>query len=164
MSNIGLKMAFEAAGIAVRETPVGDRYVLQEMLQRGALLGGEQSGHIILREFASTGDGVLSALQLMAVMKKTGRTLAELSGQMKRYPQVLINVPVKSKEGWESNPTITGSKRVVEEKLAGRGRLLLRPSGTEPLIRVMAEGPDETELRRLLTGLTAVISAEQGAS
>ena len=162
MSNLGLKKAFQQAGIEVSETKVGDRYVLERMLAEGALLGGEQSGHIILRDAATTGDGTLTALRLLSVVKKTGKTLAQLAGQMVQYPQVLVNVPVKTKEGWETNPAIQTAAREVEKALEGSGRLLLRPSGTEALIRVMAEGPDQTVLEELAAGLAEVIRREQG--
>ncbi|MEL7624171.1 MAG: phosphoglucosamine mutase [Clostridiales bacterium] len=162
MSNLGLKQAFNRAGINVLETPVGDRFVLQEMLAKGALLGGEQSGHIILTNAATTGDGILSALVLLEVMKETGKSLAELAGQMERFPQVIVNVPVETKEGWETNPAIAAARKEAEEILAGRGRLLVRPSGTEAKIRVMAEGPEKEELEELAQKLAAVISREQG--
>ncbi len=162
MSNLGLKKAFEQAGITVSETKVGDRYVLERMLEEDALLGGEQSGHVILRDAATTGDGVLTALRLLAAVKKTGKTLAQLAAQMEQYPQVLVNVPVACKQGWDTNPAIREAVRQAEEALAGSGRLLLRPSGTEQLIRVMAEGPDQTILERLAEELAQVIRREQG--
>jgi phosphoglucosamine mutase len=162
MSNLGLKKAFNQAGIQVTETPVGDRFVLQRMLADGALLGGEQSGHIILTKAATTGDGILSALTLLSVMKRTGKTLAELAGQMERFPQVMVSVPVETKEGWDTNPAIAAAQREAENILAGRGRLLVRPSGTEAKIRVMAEGPEKGELEQLAQRLAAVISREQG--
>jgi phosphoglucosamine mutase len=161
MSNIGMRMAFEEAGIDVLETQVGDRYVLQEMLDKGALLGGEQSGHIILLKESTTGDGILSALKLLAVIKDTGRSLEELAGQMRRYPQVLVNAIVGTKEGWDRDPVILKGIREVEDALAGRGRLLVRPSGTEPKIRVMAEGPDPGELQGYAEKLAEVIRARQ---
>lgn len=164
MSNIGLKQACEQAGIGVLETQVGDRFVLQEMLDKGAYLGGEQSGHIILLNDSTTGDGILSALKLLAVMKETGKTLEELAGQMKRYPQVIANAAVDTKDGWDENPVILKEIRKVEDALKGQGRLLVRPSGTEAKIRVMAEGPDEDGLRKLADDLAEVIRAQQARS
>ncbi|MCL1805129.1 MAG: phosphoglucosamine mutase [Clostridiales bacterium] len=162
MSNIGMKQACARAGIEVLETQVGDRYVLQEMLDKGACLGGEQSGHIIFLRDSTTGDGILSALKLLAVMKETGSSLEELAGQMERFPQVLVNVAVKTKEGWDENPAILAEIKRAEEALAGSGRLLVRPSGTEAKIRVMAEGPDEGSLQALAEALAAVIREQQG--
>ena len=161
MSNLGLRIAFTQAGIATLETQVGDRFVLQEMREKNAVIGGEQSGHIILLEHSTTGDGILSALHLLSVMKQTGKTLAELAGQMERLPQVLVNTVVDTKEGWDTDPLIQKEIQKVENLLADRGRLLVRPSGTEPLIRVMAEGADDRELRALAEGLAAVIHARQ---
>jgi phosphoglucosamine mutase len=158
MSNLGLKKAFEAAGIKVVETKVGDRFVLEKMLEIGAWLGGEQSGHIILTRDATTGDGLMTALHLLLVMQKTGQSLADLAGQMTRYPQVLINVPVKSKEGWQTNPDIVAGCEAVNKALDGKGRLLVRPSGTEPLLRVMVEGPDKDEIQGLAQELAQIIS------
>jgi phosphoglucosamine mutase len=162
MSNIGLKKAFAAYGIEVLETQVGDRFVLQEMLDSGALLGGEQSGHIILLKTSTTGDGILSALHLLAVIKETGEPLEALAARMERFPQVLVNTAVATKEGWDSNPVISAAIREVEAALEGRGRLLVRPSGTEQKIRVMAEGPDADELQAMADRLAAVIKEQQG--
>ena len=164
MSNLGLKRAFSQAGIQVSETKVGDRFVLERMMEENALLGGEQSGHIILRDAATTGDGILTALRLLRVIKKTGKTLAELAAQMEKLPQVLVNVPVATKEGWETNAAIQAAARQAEAELAGAGRLLLRPSGTEELLRVMVEGPDQKALERLAENLAQVIRREQGRS
>ena len=161
MSNLGLKEAFAEAGIDVLETQVGDRFVLQEMLETGAVLGGEQSGHIILLDASVTGDGILTALQLLSVMKETGKPLAELASQMERFPQVLVNTPVGTKEGWDADPVIAEAIREAEDVLAGRGRLLVRPSGTEQLIRVMAEGPDAAVLQDLAEKLAAIIRDRQ---
>ena len=161
MSNIGLKQACAKAGIEVLETQVGDRFVLQEMLDKESYLGGEQSGHIILLRHSTTGDGILSALKLLAAMKETGKTLEELAGQMKRYPQIIVNATVETKEGWDGDPVILKEIKRVEDALNGTGRLLVRPSGTEPMIRVMAEGPDSDELRVLAEGLAAVIRDRQ---
>jgi len=162
MSNLGLKKAFEEKGVKVWETKVGDRYVLEKMMEVGAWIGGEQSGHIILSRDSTTGDGLLTALHLLLVIQKTGKSLVELAAQMKRYPQVLINVPVRSKEGWQDYPEIKAGCQYVEETLAGRGRLVVRPSGTEQLLRVMVEGPDQEELEKLARQLADTIKQTIG--
>ena len=138
MSNLGLEKAMQAAGIQLLRTKVGDRYVLAKMQEVGACLGGEQSGHIILADYATTGDGLLTALQLVQIVAESGRSLADLASAMQPYPQVLRNVRTKDK-------SIVGDRQVqqvmaqAEQDMQGKGRLLVRPSGTEPLIRVMAE-------------------------
>ncbi|MCL1848276.1 MAG: phosphoglucosamine mutase [Clostridiales bacterium] len=161
MSNLGFKQALARAGIEYLETQVGDRFVLQEMLAKGAVIGGEQSGHIILLGDSTTGDGILSALHLLSVMKRTGKPLAELAGQMERFPQVLVNAVVDTKDGWDTNPHIAEAIRQAEGALSGRGRLLVRPSGTEPKIRVTVEGPDQDELQTLADSLADLIRRQQ---
>ncbi len=162
MSNLGLRKAFQAAGVRVHETRVGDRYVFEKMVETKSWLGGEQSGHIILTRHGTTGDGILTALHLLYVIQQTGKTLEALASQMVRYPQVLINVPVRSKEGWQDNARIREGCEAVEAALAGYGRLLLRPSGTEPLLRVMVEGPELPELEILACQLAELIRQELG--
>jgi phosphoglucosamine mutase len=141
MSNLGFRMAMDDAGISVVETPVGDRYVLEAMLAGGHTLGGEQSGHIILADYATTGDGVLTALHLLAVLARRGVSLAEAAKVMTRYPQVLINVPA-DKERAATSPELAAAVTAAEASLGGSGRILVRPSGTEPIIRVMVEAVD----------------------
>lgn len=160
MSNLGLHLALKKAGIKILETKVGDRYVLEKMLETGAALGGEQSGHIIFSEYNTTGDGIATALQLLKVMAETGKPLSELAAQMVRLPQVLVNVRVKDKTGWDANPALKSAMDQAEKSLAGQGRILVRPSGTEPLIRVMGEGPDEKELKALVQHIAGVVEAE----
>jgi len=162
MSNLGLQLAAKELGIKTVETKVGDRYVLEAMLKGDYSLGGEQSGHIIYRRFATTGDGILSALQLMQVMFQSRRSLAELATVMERLPQVLYNVVVATKDGWESNKIIADKISQVEAQLKGLGRVLVRPSGTEQLIRVMLEGPDENKLKELAEDIVKVIKEQQG--
>ncbi len=163
MSNLGLHQALKKAGGKVIVTPVGDRYVLEAMLANGYGLGGEQSGHIIFSEHSTTGDGVLTALQLIAAKVRSGKMLSELAALMTRFPQVLVNVRVKSKEGWQENPAIAAAIAAAAETLGENGRVLVRPSGTEPLIRVMAEGPSQAELEMLVERVAAVISRELGS-
>lgn len=148
MSNIGFFKAAEKLGIGTRKTKVGDRYVMESMREGSFNLGGEQSGHIIFLDYNTTGDGMLTAVQLLRVVKEKGQTLSGLAEQMTKYPQLLINVRVKEKEGWEQNDAIQSAIRSVEEALGDNGRVLVRPSGTEALIRVMAEGPDEGLLKK----------------
>lgn len=162
MSNLGLKLALERAGITVLETKVGDRFVLEKMQECGAVLGGEQSGHIIFLRHNTTGDGILTALKIIEVIKNTGLPLSQLANQMENFPQVLLNVRVKNKEGWEENERIHSRIKHGEEVLAQRGRLFVRASGTEPLIRVMAEGPDKGELESLTAAVAEVIREELG--
>lgn len=145
MANIGFHRAMTAAGIAVRTTAVGDRYVLEDMNAGGYSLGGEQSGHLILAEHATTGDGLLTALHLMAMVAETGRPLAELAAVVERFPQVLINVRVSDKAAVAASSDVQAAVAQAEAELGDSGRVLLRPSGTEPLIRVMVEaGTDES--------------------
>lgn len=148
MSNIGFFKAAEKLGIDTRKTKVGDRYVMESMREGSFNLGGEQSGHIIFLDYNTTGDGMLTAVQLLRVVKEKGQTLSGLAEQMTKYPQLLVNVRVKEKEGWEQNNVIQSAIRSVEEALGNDGRVLVRPSGTEALIRVMAEGPDEDLLKK----------------
>ena len=155
MSNLGLKVAMEEHRIALVLTGVGDRYVLEAMREGGYNLGGEQSGHVVMSDFATTGDGVLTALHLMAEVA-TGRSMAELAGQVTRFPQVLINVPGVDKLGLDTNKAIQAAVAAFKRDLGDRGRVLLRVSGTEPLVRVMVEADTEqraTEVAEELAGL-----------
>jgi phosphoglucosamine mutase len=145
MSNIGLGIAFQELGIDSVMAPVGDRYVLEEMQSRGALIGGEDSGHLIFMQHHTTGDGIITALQLAAVMQKDGKPLSELAAIMKVYPQVLINIDTKSRPEIADVPEIMQAIRNVEAKLGDRGRVLVRYSGTQNLCRVMVEGPTQEE-------------------
>lgn len=161
-SNLGLLQAFRRHGAEVILTANGDRYVLETLREQGLVLGGEQSGHIIFLEKNTTGDGILTAVQLIGVVAKTGQKLSRLAEELERYPQVLVNVRVANKTGWEERPRIRQAVETAEGKLAETGRLLVRASGTEPLIRVMAEGPDEAELQALVTEVAKVIADELG--
>lgn len=143
MSNIGLHLALKQAGITVYQTQVGDRYVLEKMIETGCNLGGEQSGHIIFLDHNTTGDGLVTALQLLQVMADTGKTLSQLAAQMEIFPQILLNARIKNKDRVMSNPTFLKAIEEIEGKLKGEGRVLVRPSGTEPLVRVMVEGPKD---------------------
>ena len=160
MANLGFKVAMESAGIVVAETAVGDRYVLEEMRASGYVLGGEQSGHVVMSEFATTGDGVLTALHLLARMKQTGSSLAELAATVEKYPQVLVNVGGVDKTALDSNTAVRAALLQAEAELAGRGRVLLRPSGTEPVIRVMVEAATSEDAERLAGAIAAVVSSE----
>lgn len=150
MSNIGLEIALGRESIDLARTPVGDRYVSDEMRKTGAVVGGEKSGHIILSKYTTTGDGMVTALQILSVMIATGKKLSELAEEMEEFPQLLINVKVARRDGWDRESSILSAICDVEDKLKGRGRVVVRPSGTEKLIRVMAEGPDQTELEELV--------------
>jgi phosphoglucosamine mutase len=147
MSNIGLELALGQHGIRLIRTPVGDKYVMEEMLQGGYVLGGEQSGHVILTEHLPTGDGVATALAVMRVMAETGRELADLASELVTYPQTLVNVRVRDKRAVESVPEIQAAMARVTAALDGRGRVLVRYSGTEPLLRIMIEGPDQASVQ-----------------
>jgi phosphoglucosamine mutase len=159
MSNLGLREAFRNAGIEAPETKVGDRYILEEMRRSQAVLGGEQSGHIIFLDRTTTGDGLLTALELLKVVRESGQPLSKLAGQMTRFPQVLINIQVPNKQALHGHPVIAEAVCMAEQKLAGRGRILVRPSGTEPLVRVMGEGPQEDELMNVVSELSEVVKA-----
>lgn len=160
MANMGFKLAMESAGIIVVETAVGDRYVLEEMGSGGFVLGGEQSGHIVLSEFATTGDGVLTALQVLAQMARTDRSLGELAAAVEKLPQVLVNVAGVDKSAIAVNAGVRQALDEAERHLAGRGRVLLRPSGTEPVVRVMVEAPTHDDAERLAGAIAAVVSDE----
>ena len=148
MSNIGLEIALREAGIDLVRCAVGDKYVMEEMLKRGLSLGGEQSGHVIFSEYLFTGDGLATSLNVLRTMAATGRELADLASELTTYPQVLLNVRVERKVDLKTIPEVAAVMSAVESRLAGHGRLLVRYSGTEPLLRVMLEGRDEAEIRR----------------
>jgi phosphoglucosamine mutase len=147
MSNIGLELALRESGIDLVRCPVGDKYVMEEMLKREISIGGEQSGHVIFSEHLFTGDGIATALNVLRVMADTGRDLADLASQLVTYPQVLVNVRVREKKELRGVPEIAAALDRVEQRLAGNGRLLVRYSGTEPLLRVMIEGRDQQEIQ-----------------
>ncbi|KGX89926.1 phosphoglucosamine mutase [Pontibacillus marinus] len=162
MSNIGFYKAIEANGMKSDKTSVGDRYVMEEMRKGGYSLGGEQSGHIIFLDYNTTGDGLLSALKLVDVLKDTGKTLSELAGEMKKYPQVLKNVRVIDKNKVMTNPRVTEAIEIVEEEMGEHGRVLVRPSGTEPLVRVMVEAPTEEDCEKYVEKVVSVVDEELG--
>lgn len=160
MSNLGLKIALRNAGITVRETAVGDRYVLEEMRRGDYSLGGEQSGHVIFSDYATTGDGLLTGLQLCAQVAKTGKSLKELAGAMTKLPQVMINVTDVDKSRASIVPAIKAAVAKAEAELRESGRVLLRPSGTEALVRVMVEAGDTETAQRICNELVEVVRAE----
>ena len=160
MTNLGLIKALEEKGIKFIATAVGDRYVLEEMLAGGHLLGGEQSGHIIMSEYANTGDGLLTALQLISKLKKSGKSASESASFMKRYPQVLINVSGVAKEKLASNQIIAKAVSDTQQRLEDKGRVLLRASGTEALIRVMIEAQDLSLAQELASELATLVKSE----
>jgi phosphoglucosamine mutase len=164
MSNMGLDIMARREGINLVKTKVGDRYVLEEMIKGGHVLGGEQSGHIIFLEHSTTGDGLLTALQLLAIMKHTGQKLSELSKVMQVLPQVLKNARVsnENKNKYENDEIICKTKERFESELAGEGRILVRPSGTEPLVRVMIEGKEPEMIDRMATELVNLIEERLG--
>jgi phosphoglucosamine mutase len=157
MSNLGLKRAMAERGIRVVETKVGDRYVLEALAEGGFALGGEQSGHVIMSEFATTGDGVLTGLHLAAEMARTGKSLAELASVMTVYPQVLINVRGVDHHAMAADPEIAAAVQAAEDELGDTGRVLLRPSGTEPMVRVMVEAADQEAAEAHAERLAAVV-------
>lgn len=160
LSNLGFFQAMETFGIETIKTQVGDRYVAEQLRKGGFSLGGEQSGHIIFYDFNTTGDGLLTAVQLLQVLQKKKQPASVLKKQMTRFPQLMTNVRVHSKEGWEENKAISQSIQQVQQQLGNTGRVLVRPSGTEPVIRVMAEGPDEEVLQQYVTQIAETIQKE----
>jgi phosphoglucosamine mutase len=147
MSNIGLELALRALGIELVRAPVGDKYVMEEIIKRDLSLGGEQSGHVIFSEYLFTGDGMTTALSVLRTMAETGKELAELAADLQTFPQVLVNVRVKEKRELKSVPDVAAVMQRVEQRLDGQGRLLVRYSGTEPLLRIMIEGQDQGEIQ-----------------
>ena len=164
MSNLGLRLAMKEQGITMVETKVGDRYVLEELRTRKLALGGEQSGHVVLPAFATTGDGLLTAALMMARMAATGRTLADLAGVMSRLPQTLINVRVADRAAGASAPEVLDAVKSAEAELGGTGRVLLRPSGTEPLVRVMVEARTAETARAVAERIAALVREASPAS
>lgn len=160
MSNVGLHQAMKTHGGKTCKTAVGDRYVLEEMLKHNYSIGGEQSGHIIFSEFAKTGDGILTAVQLLCAMVKNNKPLSELGAVMTKYPQVLLNVRVKNKNGWQEKAAIQEVIKKYQDELGDNGQILVRASGTEPLIRVMAEGPNQERLEQIASAIGEVVVAE----
>jgi phosphoglucosamine mutase len=162
MSNLGLEVALRAADIPFRRAPVGDRYVLSLLRETHGNLGGETSGHILCLDKTTTGDGLVSALQVLAVMKQTGRSLAELTSGMRKFPQVLLNVQVPRRFDPAAVPAVQDAVERIQQRLGGECRVVLRPSGTEPVIRVMVEGRDEAVTRTAATELAGVVKAAAG--
>lgn len=160
MSNLGLRKAMEAHGIALKETAVGDRYVLEELAASGASLGGEQSGHIIMSKYSTTGDGILTGIQLAREVARTGKSLAELADVMDVFPQVLKNVSGVDRSRLSSDELVSAAVAAIEAELGDSGRVLLRPSGTEALIRVMVEAADEHTAHQMADRLVAVVRAQ----
>lgn len=165
MSNLGLKLAAEKNGIKIEQTKVGDRYVLENMLKNNYNLGGEQSGHAIFLDYNTTGDGLVTGLALASIVHKTEKKLSELASVMEELPQILVNVKVDSakKNIYETDEDVKIRIREIEDILDGKGRVLIRPSGTEPLLRIMLEGPDQTEIDQMAHSLADLIMMKSSA-
>lgn len=163
MSNLGLELALKRHGIGLVRTAVGDKYVLEEMLRRDAPLGGEQSGHVIFRKYATTGDGMLTALRVLEVVRKTGKDLDTLTQELKTYPQKLVNVRVKERKPLEGLPGVQSEIRRAENEFGEGGRVVVRFSGTEPLARVMVEGPTDERVDHFCHSIAAAIKSELGS-
>jgi phosphoglucosamine mutase len=162
MANLGFRRAVEAAGITVLETQVGDRYVLEEMLRSGAILGGEQSGHVVFLDRATTGDGLLTAIRFLSLSARRRAPVSELAGRMRRYPQVLESVRVDDAAATAGSREVQEAVRLAEASLGGSGRILVRPSGTEPVVRVMVEAETDADARRHAGDIVRAASGANG--
>lgn len=162
MSNYGLEVALARAGIMLERTKVGDRYVLERMRETGANLGGEQSGHVVFLEYVTTGDGLVTAVQVVNIMTETGKRLSELAAPVERWPQVLRNVTVPDRDRFAREPAIQAAIADAERTLSGRGRILVRPSGTEPVVRVMVEAEDQHDAESIAGRLAGIIQRTLG--
>ena len=162
MSNLGFYKALESEGIQSVQTKVGDRYVVEEMRKNGFNLGGEQSGHIVFLDYNTTGDGMLTGLQLVNILKQTNKPLSELASEMKKYPQKLVNVRVTDKHAVTNNGKVKAVIEQVEKEMEGNGRVLVRPSGTEPLVRVMVEAPTMSECDGYVNRIAKIVEEEMG--
>jgi phosphoglucosamine mutase len=160
MSNLGLEQALQRLGAGFARTKVGDRYIMERLKRDGGVLGGEPSGHIICRDRTSTGDGIIASLQVLAALQDAGRSLEEVAGEMKKYPQLLINVRLDEQMDVVGLPEVQDAVESAQRELGARGRVLLRPSGTEPLIRVMVEGMDDAEVASIANRLADVVKAQ----
>jgi phosphoglucosamine mutase len=164
MSNAGLEQALARAGIRLQRTRVGDRYVLEQMRQVGATLGGEQSGHLIFLEHTTTGDGLVTAVEITNIMLRTGRRLSDLRRAIPRFPQVLRNVRTQQREAVLEAPEVERAVAAARARLASRGRILVRPSGTEPLIRIMVEAESQAEAEDVTEEIADAITRWSGAA
>ncbi len=164
MSNLGLEKALNARGIQMLRTPVGDKYVLEEMLKKGAALGGEQSGHVIFSEYATTGDGILTALRVLEIVRGSGKSLDDLADEVQTFPQKLVNVRVKHKRPLSELRSVQTEIEAAELEFAGSGRVVVRFSGTEPLARVMIEAGSDEQVDRWTSRIAEAIRAELGAA
>jgi phosphoglucosamine mutase len=164
MSNLGLEQALDFLDIPFARSAVGDRYVMRELLERGWGLGGESSGHIICLDKTTTGDGIVSALQALSAISRAERSLAELTSKLVKYPQSMVNVLIADSADIAGSSAVQNAIADVESKLGSKGRVLLRPSGTEPVVRVMVEGEDATEVLKLAQELAEVVEKEIGAA
>jgi phosphoglucosamine mutase len=164
MSNLGLEVALRERGVKFERAKVGDRYVLALLKERGGILGGETSGHVLCLDRTTTGDGLITALQVLAVMRRTGRSLSELASGMRQFPQVLLNVKVARRSDPTLDPGVRKAVGIAEAKLGERGRVVLRASGTEPVIRVMVEGEDGREVSTLADELAESVRTAFGRS
>jgi len=164
MSNIGLEIAMKEAGISVIRTPVGDRYVLEEMVRSHCNLGGEQSGHVLFLDYNTTGDGLITVLQVLTLMKKTGMPLSQLASCMKTFPQRLVNIKVRERKPLDSIPRITQVIQEAEKSLDGKGRIVIRYSGTEPLLRIMVEGDQEEKINSIVDNISDAVHKSFGVN
>jgi phosphoglucosamine mutase len=163
MANMGLEKALQERGLCMVRTPVGDKYVLEEMVRRGAALGGEQSGHIIFREYATTGDGLLTARMILRVLSETKKSLSALKNGLTVFPQRLENIRIKHKTPFEQVPALRDAVAQSEQELIGRGRVVVRYSGTEPLVRIMVEAEDMPLVDKHVGRLAGLFQAQLGA-
>lgn len=162
MSNLGLEQALNGLNIPFHRTAVGDRYVVEALKERGWSLGGENSGHVLCSDLNTTGDGIVAALQVIRALSDSGKTLTELKSQMTKFPQILVNVRLPKKVDISKNATINAAVVDAERVLDGTGRVLLRPSGTEPLIRVMAEGENQVLVQQQVDTIARVVEEQVG--
>ncbi len=164
MSNIGLDITLRAEEVAIESCKVGDRYVLEKMLETGAIIGGEQSGHIIFRKYATTGDGLLTSLKLAEALKRSGLKLSQLAARMEKQPQKLVNVRIDNKEAVMNHHLVQAALQEAENRLGDNGKLVVRPSGTEPLVRIMAQGPDRVLLEEVIENIRLAVDQVSGGA
>jgi len=162
MSNLGFEFALKERDISFLRTKVGDRYVVEEMLKKGSIIGGEQSGHIILLDYNNTGDGLITALMVLKVILDSGKSLSQLASIVTKYPQILINIPVSSKDSFLRDNYLQEFIKREEQFLSDRGRILVRPSGTEPLVRVMVEAMEEVQMKEIAEKIAREIRVRVG--